>query len=184
MDCRGGRSLVGGRVDSRLDCHRGQTVVRHKESFSSALLGHGLHIITGDHPAPRATLQMRQPLTPSASSSLSPLISSDDDPTANKRTSSQRWQRPCSCSNSPLCLLSFNDPETSTTRPAYLFPLFVIINIATMTDRSIIAGASQEFSAFVSSAQDSPAVVRENPDVGIGLLQGEHALQFHRAVLL
>jgi hypothetical protein len=45
-----------------------------------------------------------------------------------------------------------------------------------MTDRSIIAGASREFSAFVSSAQDSPHVVQENPDVGIGLLQGEHII--------
>jgi len=40
-----------------------------------------------------------------------------------------------------------------------------------MTDRSIIAGASQEFSAFVSGASDSPALVKENPDAGIGILQ-------------
>lgn len=68
---------------------------------------------------------------------------------------------------------SFNYPSTGNTRPAYLFPLFVLINIATFTDRSIVAGASQEFSAFVSGAHDSPQLVKDNPDAGIGLLQGE-----------
>jgi len=53
-----------------------------------------------------------------------------------------------------------------------------------MTDRSIIAGASQEFSAFVSSAHDSPAFVQENPDAGIGLLQASFIFGYSVALLL
>ena len=79
---------------------------------------------------------------------------------------------------------SFNDPVSGNTRPAYLFQIFLLINIATMTDRTIIAGANKEFSAFVSSAPDSPQFVKDNPDAGIGLLQGwqfyEFAFYAHR----
>jgi len=131
---------------------------------------------------------MNFPLSPSSSSAspLSPLLSDDDPTTGNKKSSHQRWCRRRQLF--PSCIPSFNDPNTSSTRPAYLFPLFVIINIATMTDRSIIAGASREFSAFVSSAHDSPAVVQENPDVGIGLLQGKIFIlsrcYFHGVVLM
>lgn len=57
---------------------------------------------------------------------------------------------------------SFN--KNGTTRPYYLFPLFVLLNVATMADRAIIPGASKEFSAFLSDASDAPPVVKENPD--------------------
>eukprot|EP00569_Conticribra_weissflogii_P018520 CAMPEP_0171439578 /NCGR_PEP_ID=MMETSP0881-20121228/20711_1 /TAXON_ID=67004 /ORGANISM="Thalassiosira weissflogii, Strain CCMP1336" /LENGTH=116 /DNA_ID=CAMNT_0011961807 /DNA_START=54 /DNA_END=401 /DNA_ORIENTATION=+ len=40
-----------------------------------------------------------------------------------------------------------------------------------MADRAIIPGASREFSAFLSSASDSPPLVRRNPDAGLGILQ-------------
>lgn len=78
---------------------------------------------------------------------------------------------------------TFNDPDTGNTRPAYLFPLFVLVNIVTMMDRSIIAGASQEFSAFVSSASDSPPLVKENPDAGIGLLQASFIMGYSVAII-
>jgi hypothetical protein len=54
-----------------------------------------------------------------------------------------------------------------TTRPYYLFPLFILINIITMADRAIIPGASQEFLAFMEGAFDAPNLVRENPDAGL-----------------
>ena len=54
-----------------------------------------------------------------------------------------------------------------TTRPFYLFPLFLLINIITMADRAIIPGASREFLAFLGSARDSPQVVKDNPDAGL-----------------
>jgi len=53
-----------------------------------------------------------------------------------------------------------------------------------MTDRSIIAGASQEFSAFVSSAYDSPQIVQDNPDAGIGILQAAFIFGYSIALLL
>eukprot|EP00578_Thalassiosira_sp_NH16_P025160 CAMPEP_0181088058 /NCGR_PEP_ID=MMETSP1071-20121207/6589_1 /TAXON_ID=35127 /ORGANISM="Thalassiosira sp., Strain NH16" /LENGTH=541 /DNA_ID=CAMNT_0023169959 /DNA_START=421 /DNA_END=2046 /DNA_ORIENTATION=- len=53
-----------------------------------------------------------------------------------------------------------------------------------MTDRSIIAGASQEFSAFVSTAYDSPEFVKENPDAGIGILQAAFICGYTIALLL
>jgi len=54
-----------------------------------------------------------------------------------------------------------------TTRPYYLFPLFILINIITMADRAIIPGASQEFLAFMEGAFDAPNLVKENPDAGL-----------------
>lgn len=99
-----------------------------------------------------------------SSSQVSPLIPDDE---SGYRDEDEKMER---C---PFKCLSFNNPITGCTRPAYLFPLFVIINIFTMIDRSIISGASLEFSAFFSSARDSPPAVKENPDVGIGLVQGE-----------
>jgi hypothetical protein len=57
--------------------------------------------------------------------------------------------------------------EQGTTRPFYLFPLFLFINIITMADRAIIPGASQEFLGFLGSAHDSPGVVKDNPDAGL-----------------
>ena len=94
--------------------------------------------------------------SPSASSPLAG-GTSDDDSDNGKYKSNIRHR-------SAICPPpSFNDPSTGSTRPFYLFPLFLLINIATMTDRSIIAGASQEFSAFVSGAYDSPTLVQENP---------------------
>ena len=79
---------------------------------------------------------------------------------------------------------SFNDPGSGgNTRPFYLFPLFLVINVATMTDRSIIAGAGREFSAFVSSARDSPQFVRDSPDAGIGLLQAGFIFGYTVALL-
>jgi hypothetical protein len=61
--------------------------------------------------------------------------------------------------------------EHGTTRPFYLFPLFLLINIITMADRAIIPGASQEFLGFLGAAFDSPLVVKENPDAGLVRLQ-------------
>ena len=79
---------------------------------------------------------------------------------------------------------SFNNPQTKNTRPTYLFPLFFLINIITMMDRSIIAGASQEFSTFVSTAYDSPSFVIDNPDSGIGLLQSSFIFGYAVSLLL
>mmetsp|Transcript_12646 Transcript_12646/g.28881 ORF Transcript_12646/g.28881 Transcript_12646/m.28881 type:complete len:613 (+) Transcript_12646:321-2159(+) len=70
------------------------------------------------------------------------------------------------------------------TRQAYLFPLFLLVNVAVMTDRAIVAGASNEFAAFVSSARDSPAFAVESPDAGIGLIQAAFILGYSVAVLL
>lgn len=56
---------------------------------------------------------------------------------------------------------------TGTTRPYYLFPLFLLINIITMADRAIIPGASQEFLGFLGTAHDSPTLVKNNPDAGL-----------------
>ena len=78
---------------------------------------------------------------------------------------------------------SLND-EKGNTRQAYLFPLFLLINIAIMTDRAIVAGASNEFAAFVSSADDSPAFAKESPDAGIGLIQAAFIFGYSVAVLL
>ena len=78
---------------------------------------------------------------------------------------------------------SLSDSE-GNTRPAYLFPLFLLINVAVMTDRAIVAGASNEFAAFVSSARDSPAFAVESPDAGIGLIQAAFILGYSVAVLL
>src|SRR6056300_1888871 len=58
-------------------------------------------------------------------------------------------------------------PGSCTTRPYYLFPLFILINIITMADRAIIPGASQEFLAFMEGAFDAPNLVKENPDAGL-----------------
>ena len=104
-------------------------------------------------------IAMSTPLSRSAQ--VSPLITDDESDYKDEHEKNDR------------CTLSFNDPITGSTRPAYIFPLFVIINISTMVDRSIILGASLEFSAFLSSAQDSPQAVKDNPDLGIGLLQGK-----------
>ena len=79
---------------------------------------------------------------------------------------------------------SFNNPQTKNTRPTYLFPLFFLINIITMMDRSIIAGATQEFSTFVSTANDSPSFVIDNPDSGIGLLQSSFIFGYAVSLLL
>jgi len=46
-----------------------------------------------------------------------------------------------------------------------------VLNILTYADRGIIPGASIEFSSFVATASDSPAFIRDAPDVGLGLLQ-------------
>jgi len=78
---------------------------------------------------------------------------------------------------------SLND-EKGNTRQAYLFPLLLLINIAIMTDRAIVAGASNEFAAFVSSADDSPAFAKESPDAGIGLIQAAFIFGYSVAVLL
>jgi MFS family permease len=78
---------------------------------------------------------------------------------------------------------SFYD-HSGTTRPYYLFPLFVLLNIATMADRAIIPGASKEFSAFLSDASDAPAVVRENPDAGLGILQAGFIGGYSVAIVL
>ena len=47
---------------------------------------------------------------------------------------------------------SLSDSE-GNTRPAYLFPLFLLINVAVMTDRAIVAGASNEFAAFAPAVR-------------------------------
>jgi len=57
--------------------------------------------------------------------------------------------------------------DQGTTRPFYLFPLFLLINIITMADRAIIPGASQEFLGFLGSAHDSPGFLKDNPSAGL-----------------
>ena len=74
--------------------------------------------------------------------------------------------------------------EHGTTRPFYLFPLFLLINIITMADRAIIPGASQEFLGFLGSAFDSPQVVKENPDAGLGILQAAFMIGYTIAIIL
>uniref|UniRef100_A0A7S2KW68 Major facilitator superfamily (MFS) profile domain-containing protein n=1 Tax=Skeletonema marinoi TaxID=267567 RepID=A0A7S2KW68_9STRA len=74
--------------------------------------------------------------------------------------------------------------EQGTTRPFYLFPLFLLINIITMADRAIIPGASQEFLAFLGGASDSPAVVKNNPDAGLGILQAAFMIGYTLAIIL
>ncbi|KAL9180586.1 hypothetical protein ACHAXT_011039 [Thalassiosira profunda] len=129
-------------------------------------------------------------LHPPRASPASPLNGGSDADSQNGKDKHSRQRCPChpSCNSTscaPVCPPpSFNDPDTRSTRPYYLFPLFLLINIATMSDRSIIAGASQEFSAFVSSAHDSPPKVQENPDMGIGLLQAAFIFGYSVAILL
>ena len=53
-----------------------------------------------------------------------------------------------------------------------------------MMDRSIIAGATQEFSTFVSTANDSPSFVIDNPDSGIGLLQSSFIFGYAVSLLV
>lgn len=126
---------------------------------------------------------MSSPLSPSASSPLNPPADSDEDSDNGKSKSVNQPQQPQRQRDRGVLRSACPPPSfhaavpipgggsATATRPYYLFPLFVLINVATMTDRSIIAGASQEFSAFVSGAADAPSLVRENPDAGIGLLQ-------------
>ena len=111
---------------------------------------------------------MNSPLSSPTPSPMSPLIPDDVASRKEDIISSHHWGHRFLCNYLPP---SFNDPS-GNTRPAYLFPFFLLINIATMTDRTIIAGANKEFSAFISSAPDSPQFVKDNPDAGIGLLQG------------
>ncbi|KAL7554212.1 hypothetical protein ACHAWF_017634 [Thalassiosira exigua] len=131
------------------------------------------------------------PSSPPPPSSLSPLtggrLGGSDDDSENGKKDSKRRRRGCpsTVSLAPVCPPpSLVDPGTDSTRPYYLFPLFLLVNIATMTDRSIIAGATKEFSAFVSGASDAPALVRENPDAGIGLLQASFIFGYSVAILL
>jgi hypothetical protein len=82
---------------------------------------------------------------------------------------------------SSVCQLppSFNYPTNSSssnsgnTRPYYLFPIFVAFNIFTMTDRAIIPGANVQFVNFIQHAYDSPEFAKDNPDAGIGLVNGK-----------
>ena len=131
--------------------------------------------IPDDHPAaervrpsPLDGLAMNSPLSSPTPSPLSPLVPDDVASRKENISTSHHWGHRFLCNYLPP---SFNDPS-GNTRPAYLFPIFLLINIATMTDRTIIAGANKEFSAFISSAPDSPQFVKDNPDAGIGLLQG------------
>ena len=135
-------------------------------------------------------LESSNTLTEPPTSSLSPLVSSngvssstatDNDADSHngkdKMANRSFWKGICPPP-------SFNYNNNNTTRPYYLFPLFFLINIATMTDRSIIAGASQEFSAFISSAHDSPQFVHDNPDAGIGLLQASFIFGYAISLVL
>ena len=87
--------------------------------------------------------------------------SSSTDSKQMKKAASNNTRRRCR----QLLPTFYN--EHGTTRPFYLFPLFLLINIITMADRAIIPGASQEFLGFLGSAFDSPRVVKENPDAGL-----------------
>ena len=87
-----------------------------------------------------------------------------DSSTASKQI--KHSSRHFHCRPSPPKLPTFHNDQGST-RPFYLFPLFLLINIVTMADRAIIPGASQEFLGFLGSAVDAPEVVRENPDAGL-----------------
>ena len=126
------------------------------------------------HPSPQS------PLNGGGGGTSASSLFDDDDDSDNGKDKSKHSNK-----NDIICPPpSFNDSKTSLTRPYYLFPLFFLINIITMTDRSIVAGASQEFSAFVSSAYDSPQVVQDNPDAGIGLLQASFIFGYAVSLLL
>ena len=101
------------------------------------------------------------------SSSLDEVMypSSDSSSTDSKQMKKAQQKRRCR----QLLPTFYN--EQGTTRPFYLFPLFLLINIITMADRAIIPGASQEFLGFLGSAFDSPLVVKENPDAGLVRIQ-------------
>lgn len=99
------------------------------------------------------------------SSSLDEVMSSSSDSKQMKKAAANT-----TCRNRRRRLPTFYN-EQGTTRPFYLFPLFLLINIITMADRAIIPGASQEFLGFLGSAFDSPLVVKENPDAGLVRLQ-------------
>ena len=99
------------------------------------------------------------------SSSLDEVMSSSSDSKQMKKAAANT-----TCRNRRRRLPTFYN-EQGTTRPFYLFPLFLLINIITMADRAIIPGASQEFLGFLGSAFDSPQVVKENPDAGLVRLQ-------------
>ncbi len=95
----------------------------------------------------------------------SPLVMyPSDSSTASKQI--KHSSRHFHCRPTRLKLPTFHNDQGST-RPFYLFPLFLLINIVTMADRAIIPGASQEFLGFLGSAFDAPEVVRENPDAGL-----------------
>lgn len=114
---------------------------------------------------------MATPLSRS-SPQISPLISDDDSDCDNASNECETLNRDGQRQFTRTCL-SYQDPVTGNTRLAYLFPLFAIINIILYIDRTILPGASLEFLVFVSSANDSPLVVKENPNMGIGLLHGK-----------
>lgn len=51
----------------------------------------------------------------------------------------------------------------------HIFLVLILINFVTMVDRSVIPGASLEFSSFCIAARDSPNFIKDNPDAGIGI---------------
>ena len=134
--------------------------------------------------SPLSSSTQPSPLSP-LNGSGSDVSSSSDNNGKDKSYKKLNYCIPNGCTNSHYCPPpSFNNPQTKNTRPTYLFPLFFLINIITMMDRSIIAGASQEFSTFVSTANDSPSFVIDNPDSGIGLLQSSFIFGYAVSLLL
>ena len=80
--------------------------------------------------------------------------------------------------NYPTNEANNNNGNSGNTRPFYLFPIFVAFNIFTMTDRAIIPGANVQFVNFIQHAYDSPEFAKNNPDAGIGLVNGKLVFLF------
>ena len=116
------------------------------------------------------------------------IISSRRTNGANSSVSFARFWKLLSCCHLPP---SFNYPtneannnnnngNSGSTRPFYLFPIFVAFNIFTMTDRAIIPGANVQFVNFIQHAYDSPEFAKNNPDAGIGLVNGKLVFLFFK----
>lgn len=65
-----------------------------------------------------------------------------------------------------------------------LFPLFILLNFFTYTDRGIIPGASREFSSFSANASDTTLFIIRNPDAGLGILQAGFILGYSVAITI
>lgn len=119
-----------------------------------------------------------------SSTTIASMNNYNDEHETNIFSLARFWKLLSSCCHLPP---SFNYPtneannnngNSGNTRPFYLFPIFVAFNIFTMTDRAIIPGANVQFVNFIQHAYDSPEFAKNNPDAGIGLVNGKLVFLF------